>query len=89
MAKKTWNIYHGEREYAKHVGDTILGTVEASTLEEAKKLAKEKGIKGEFGVGIHAAPAKRLEIERESIDTHSERLNKKYSGPEFGGDFGL
>lgn len=37
-----WNIYHAGREYAHEHGDPLLGTVWASSKQEAERIAMEE-----------------------------------------------
>ncbi len=47
---RRWRIYHGLREYAREVGDPVLGTVEAESKDEAERIAAERGL-GVAGAG--------------------------------------
>lgn len=53
---KIWNIYHRSREYARELGDPLLGTVEAETKEEAEAKAWGSCKGGEAGYWAVPAP---------------------------------
>jgi hypothetical protein len=38
----TWDIYHCDREYAKWLNDPLIGTVSASTKEQAERIAAQQ-----------------------------------------------
>lgn len=38
--KRTWNVYYGDREFARLMHDPLLGTVEADTREEAERIGQ-------------------------------------------------
>ena len=82
--KQIWNIYHGDAEYGRSLGDPVLSKVEATTKQEAEKIAEKKGISS-LG-GLHAAPAKEVEKSREGLSRHATKLREK--NIELGDDFG-
>lgn len=47
-----YNIYHLDREYAKEVGDPLLGVVMAHSLEEAKDKARKLELNTPTGIHV-------------------------------------
>ena len=45
-----WNISYLDREYAAMMGDPIIGVVQASSKEEAEKIASRLNLGGVYGV---------------------------------------
>lgn len=55
---RTWNIYYGSREYARVMGDPLLGQVSAATKQEAERVASKQGLGGTGGVwAVHVEAA--------------------------------
>lgn len=50
---RRWRIDHASREYAREVGDPLLGTAEAEPKDEAERLAVKRGL-GVAGAGCWA-----------------------------------
>lgn len=56
MTQYKWKIYHRCREYAREMGDPVLGTVTAATKQQAEQLAAQQGLGTVAGVWAVIVP---------------------------------
>jgi len=53
-----WHIYYSDGEFARLLGDPLLGTVEAETIDDAERLGRALPTFTNCTAGVWAIPAK-------------------------------
>lgn len=53
-----WSIYYSDGEFARLLGDPLLGIVEAETIDDAERLGRALPTYTNTTAGVWAVPAK-------------------------------